>query len=141
MAMASTVRDIMTPNPVALSRDATVVEAAKEMKMNDIGDVIVQEDGKICGIVTDRDIVVRALADGGDVEHKTLGDICTDQIVSVSPEDPIDEAVKLMREHAIRRLPVCEGKNIVGIVSLGDLAIEKDKKSALGEISRAPANV
>ena len=139
--MASTVRDIMTPNPIALPRDATVVEAAKEMKMNDIGDVIVQEDGKLCGIVTDRDIVVRALADGGDFEHKKLGDICSDHVVSCGPNDSIEDAVKLMRENAIRRLPVCEGSKVVGILSLGDLAIEKDKKSALGEISRAPANV
>jgi len=139
--MASTVRDIMTPNPIALPRDATVVEAAKEMKMNDIGDVIVQEEGKICGIVTDRDIVVRALAEGGNVETKKLGEICSDQLVSCGPNDSIEDAVRLMREHAIRRLPVCEGSKVVGIVSLGDLAIEKDKKSALGEISRAPANV
>ena len=138
--MASTVREIMTPNPIALSRDASLIEAAKEMKMNDIGDVIVQDDGKICGIVTDRDIVVRALADGG-IEQKRLGDICSDRLICVSPDDRIENAVELMREHAVRRLPVVENGKAVGIVSLGDLAIEKDKKSCLGEISRAPANV
>lgn len=139
--MASTVREIMTPNPIALSRDATLVEAAKEMKMNDIGDVIVQDDGKIIGIVTDRDIVVRALAEGANPDQKRLGEICSGNIVSVAPNDPLDEAVKLMRDHAIRRLPVVENDKVVGILSLGDLAIERDQKSALGEISRAPANV
>ena len=137
--MASKVREIMTPNPIALSRDSTVVEAAKEMKMNDIGDVIVLDDGKICGIVTDRDIVVRALAEG-DFDLK-LGDICSEHLISVGPNDGIEDAVELMREHAIRRLPVVEGNSVVGIVSLGDVAIERDKKSCLGEISRAPANV
>jgi CBS domain-containing protein len=139
MKMVSTVREVMTPNPICLPRDATVVEAAREMKMNDIGDVIVQDDGKICGIVTDRDIAVRAVAEG-DIQRK-LGDICSDQLISVGPNDSIEHAVEQMREHAIRRLPVVEGNKAIGIVSLGDLAIERDKSSALGEISRAPANV
>ncbi len=130
----------MTPNPIVLPRDASIVQAAREMKANDIGDVIVQDDGKICGIVTDRDIVVRAVADGG-LEGKSLGDICSERIVCINPNDPIDEAVQMMREHAIRRLPVCEGEKVVGVVSLGDLAVERDEKSALGAISRAPANV
>jgi CBS domain-containing protein len=138
--MASTVREIMIPNPVCLSSDATIVDAAREMKMNDIGDVIVKDDTKICGIVTDRDIVVRAVAEGS-LEDKTLGEICSGQLVSVSPSQPIDEAIKLMREHAVRRLPVVENDRVIGIVSLGDLAIERDQKSCLGEISRAPANV
>jgi CBS domain-containing protein len=129
----------MTPNPISLPRDATVVEAAREMKMNDIGDVIVQDEGKICGILTDRDIVVRAVAEG-DYNRK-LGEICSEHLVSVGPNDSIEHAVEQMREHAIRRLPVVEGNKVVGIVSLGDLAIERDKTSALGEISRAPANV
>jgi CBS domain-containing protein len=137
--MASNVREIMTPNPICLSRDASIVDAAKEMKMNDIGDVIVLDDGKVLGIVTDRDIVVRALAEGSS--DRKLGDIVSNRIICVRPDDPIDQAVKLMREHAVRRLPVLENDKVVGIVSLGDLAIEKDKKSALGEISRAPANV
>jgi CBS domain-containing protein len=137
--MASTVREIMTPNPISLSKEASVVDAAKEMKMNDIGDVIVQDDGKICGIVTDRDIVVRAVAEGH--AEKKLGEICSGQLVSLKPDDKIEDAVKLMREHAVRRLPVVENDKCVGIVSLGDLAIEKDSRSALGEISRAPANV
>ena len=138
--MASTVREIMTPNPIALSRDASILDAAKEMKMNDIGDVIVQDEGKICGIVTDRDIVVRALAEGS-IEQKRVGDICSDRLVCIGPDDPVEDAVELMREHAIRRLPVVENGKAIGIVSLGDVAIEKDKKSCLGEISRAPANV
>ena|SRR5688572_7933578 len=138
--MASTVREIMTPNPICLSSDASIVDAAREMKMNDIGDVIVMDDGKIRGIVTDRDIVVRAVAEG-DPSGKKLSEICSDQLICVKATDPIDNAVKLMREHAVRRLPVVENDKPIGIVSLGDLAIERDQRSCLGEISRAPANV
>ena len=138
--MASTVREIMTPNPVALNKDATVQDAAKEMKSREIGDIIVKDNGKICGIVTDRDLVVRAMAEPRDPRGMKLADVCTPQVVSIGPDAPIDEAVNLMRQHAIRRLPVVANGAILGVVSLGDLAVERDQKSALGQISKAPAN-
>jgi CBS domain-containing protein len=138
--MANTIREIMTPNPVALSKDATVQDAAREMKSKDIGHVIVKDNGKICGIVTDRDLVVRAMTEPKDPRTMKLADVCTRQVVSVGPDAPIDEAVQLMRQHAIRRLTVVANGTIVGVVSLGDLAVERDQKSALGEISKAPAN-
>jgi len=111
------------------------------MRENDIGDVVVEKAGRLCGIVTDRDIVVRAIAEGKNVETTDLESICSKDVTSLSPEQSEEEAVRLMREKSIRRLPVVENSKVVGIVSLGDLAIEKDPRSALGQISAAAGNV
>jgi CBS domain-containing protein len=137
--MAKVIDDVMTKNPVSLQATATAVEAARLMRDRKIGDVIVLDDGQVCGIVTDRDIVVRGLAEKGDANIK-LGDICSQDLVSLEPDSRIGEAIKLMEEKALRRLPVVEGGKPVGIVSLGDLAVETDQKSALGQISAAPPN-
>jgi CBS domain-containing protein len=110
------------------------------MRDAEIGDVIVIENNQVCGIVTDRDIVVRILAETRDPATTTLADICSHSIVTVTPTESVEEAVRLMRTHAIRRLPVVDGGQAVGIVSLGDLAVERDPGSALGEISGAPPN-
>jgi CBS domain-containing protein len=134
-----TIRDLMTSDPVVLDASATVSDAARAMKARNIGDVLVRRDGKLCGIVTDRDLVVRAIADNPrDAGRIQLGDICTTDIASVSPDTEIDEAIRLMRERAVRRLPVIEGSRPLGILSLGDLAMARDRESALGEISAAP---
>ena len=138
--MAQQIRDLMTPNPVALPGTASVHEAARAMRDADIGDVIVIENNQVCGIVTDRDIVVRTLAEARDPATTTLADICSHALLTVSPTDSVEEAVRLMRTHAIRRLPVVEGGQPVGIVSLGDLAVERDPGSALGDISSTPPN-
>jgi CBS domain-containing protein len=139
--MAQTIRDVMTPNPTTVPAKATVVEAARTMREADIGDVLVTENGgKLRGILTDRDIVVRVLADGLDPASTPVEDISSEVLVTVSPLDPVDAAIRLMREKAIRRLPVVDGDRPVGIVSLGDLAVERDPKSVLGEISAAPPN-
>ena len=139
--MAQMVRDVMTKHPIALPAKTTLVEAARRMKEHDIGDVIVmKDDGQVCGIVTDRDIVVRAIADGKDPSQSTIGEVCSRDVISVSPDDPLATAVELMRQRAVRRLPV-EDKGVpVGIVSLGDLAQNLDRGSALGEISAQPPN-
>jgi CBS domain-containing protein len=107
------------------------------MREQDIGAVLVTEGDQLRGLVTDRDLVVRLLAQGGDLRDKEVREACSEELVSVSPEDEIDRAVELMREHAVRRLPVVEGGHAVGIVSLGDLAVEREPGSALGEISAA----
>ena len=138
--MAQQIRELMTPNPVALPGTASVHEAARAMRDADIGDVIVIENDRVCGIVTDRDIVVRTLAEARDPATTTLADICSHPLLSVSPTDSVEEAVRLMRTYALRRLPVVEGGQPVGIVSLGDLAVERDPGSALGDISAAPPN-
>jgi CBS domain-containing protein len=138
--MARQLRDIMTQKPVTLQTSDTVTAAARSMRDGNIGDVVVLEDGRIQGILTDRDIVVRALAEGRDPERTTVGQICSRELTTLSPDTPIEAAVKVMRDKAIRRLPVVEGERPVGIVSLGDLAVERDPESALGGISAAPPN-
>jgi CBS domain-containing protein len=136
--MAQQIRELMTLNPVSLPGTASVHEAARAMRDGDIGDVIVIEHNQVCGIVTDRDIVVRIVAEAQDPTVSTLADICSHALLTVAPTDSIERAVRLMRTHAIRRLPVVDGGQAVGIVSLGDLAVERDPDSVLGEISAAP---
>jgi CBS domain-containing protein len=135
------IRDVMTADPVSLPTSASLVDAARAMRESDIGDVIVlDDDAKVCGIVTDRDIVVRALADGREASATTLADICTRDLETLSPEDSASDAVRLMSSKAIRRVPVVEDGKPVGIVSIGDLAIEQDPDSALADISEAKPN-
>ena len=138
--MAQTIRDVMTAHPITFPATSSLVEAARAMRDADIGDVIVVENGRLCGVVTDRDITVRGVAEGHDVSSLTLGDICSRHLTTLSPMDRVEDAVRLMREKALRRLPVVEGGKPVGIVSLGDLAVTHDPHSALGNISAAPAN-
>jgi CBS domain-containing protein len=138
--MAQSIRDVMTAHPVALSATASVVEAAQAMRDANIGDVIVVENDRICGMVTDRDITIRGVARGGNISSLTLGDLCSRELTTVAPTDSVDDAVRLMREKALRRLPVVEGGKPVGIVSLGDLALTQNPNSMLGTISAAPSN-
>lgn len=133
-------RDVMTPNPVTLPVKAGIVEAARLMKTEDIGDVVVLDGDRACGIVTDRDLVVRGLAEGVDIESLSLNDICTKDLISLTPDDSVTDAVQLMRENAIRRLVILEGTKPVGVVSIGDLAIESNGESALADISAAEPN-
>ena len=138
--MASKIRDVMTPAPITLSERQTAADAARMMKECDVGDVLVcSEDGRLSGIVTDRDLVVRCLAEGQN-GSTSLRDLCTSDITTLSPDATVDDAVSLMSDRAVRRIPVVENGELVGIVSLGDLALERDPESALGQISAAPAN-
>lgn len=139
--MAQAVRDVMTPDVKACAATGTIAEAARLMRDNDIGDVVVtQDDGTMCGIVTDRDIAIRAVAEGRDPGSTQLEEICSRQIVSIRPDQDVEEAATLMREKAVRRLPVCEDGKPVGMVSIGDLALERDPDSALADISATPGN-
>jgi CBS domain-containing protein len=117
------------------------MEAACAMRDNDIGDVVVLDNGRLCGILTDRDIVVRALATGCDPTLTSVGEVCSRALVTLAPDDSTGEAVRVMRERAIRRLPVEEDGRVVGIVTLGDVAVDADRRSALADISAAPPNV
>jgi CBS domain-containing protein len=130
----------MTPDPITLEATCTALDAAKAMRDAGVGDVIVTKDGTMCGIVTDRDITVRAVAEGKGATEVKLGDICSADLTCLSPGDSVADAVSLMREKAVRRLPVVDGGRAVGVVSIGDLAIERDPDSALADISEAPAN-
>lgn len=138
--MAQNIRSVMNTNPVTLPGRSSVAEAASAMRDANIGDVIVLEDGRICGILTDRDIVVRAVAEGRDLAATKVADICSPELTTLSPTDSVEDAVRLMRDKAIRRLPVIEGDTPIGIVSIGDLAVSQDPRSALGQISAAPPN-
>jgi CBS domain-containing protein len=138
--MAQQIRELMTPTPMALPGTASVHEAARAMRDAEIGDVIIIENHQVCGIVTDRDIVVRTVAETQDPTTTTLTDICSHSLLTVTPTDSVEVAMRLMRTHAIRRVPVVEGGQAVGIVSLGELAVERDPGSALGRISGAPPN-
>jgi CBS domain-containing protein len=136
-----TIEQVMTKDPLTVAESSPVTEAARIMRDADIGDVLVtRPDGSVCGIVTDRDLAVNVVAEGKDPNSVTIQDVCSHRIESVTSGDPVDRAVSLMRDHAIRRLPVIDDGNLVGIVSLGDLAIERDPKSALADISEAPPN-
>ncbi|WP_367319852.1 CBS domain-containing protein [Streptomyces sp. HUAS ZL42] len=135
--MTQCVRDVMTPGVITVRPDASLVEAAQLMRAEDIGDVLVADDRRVVGVLTDRDIAVRAVAEGVDPLTVPAEAVCTPRPVVVGPDDPVPEAVGLMREHAVRRLPVVEDGRPVGFVSLGDLAVARDPDSALAEISRA----
>jgi CBS domain-containing protein len=138
--MAKRIEDVMTPNPITLPATASLIDAAMAMRDADVGDVIVLEGEEICGIVTDRDIIVRAIASGNYPATVTLGEICSRELTTLSPTDSVEDALRLMREKAIRRLPVVEHGQPVGIVSLGDLAVTQEPHSALSNISAAPPN-
>jgi CBS domain-containing protein len=139
--MAKKVRELMSEQPITLTTATPIIEAARRMRAANVGSVVIEEDGRPCGIVTDRDIAVRAVADGRDPERTPVSEICSKELTTVSPEDDLDRAIQVMREKAIRRLLVVDNRNqTVGILSLGDLALERDARSVLGQISAAPPN-
>lgn len=139
--MPQNVRDVMSTDLVTLSPSTTLTDAAKAMVDRSIGDVLVADDGGgLRGLVTDRDIVVRGVAEGRDNTTTTLGDVCSTDLFTVSSSDSIESAARLMADRAVRRLPVVDGGEAVGIVSIGDLAVAEEPDSALGDISSAPPN-
>jgi CBS domain-containing protein len=138
--MAKAIRDVMTPNPATLPLSAALTEAAEAMRSSDIGAVVVMDESKPCGVVTDRDLVVRAIARNKDPKATRLDEICSRELVGLRPDDTTDQAVQLMRQNAIRRLVVLDNGKVVGIVSLGDLALALDSSSALADISAAAPN-
>lgn len=138
--MKRLIRDVMTKNPTTIPANATVAEAAKVMRDKNTGAMLVEDGGTICGIVTDRDIAIRAVANDEDPRRLTVSRICSKQIETLSPDSTTDEAVDIMRHRAVRRIPVVDRGRPVGIISLGDLAVALDPKSALADISAAPPN-
>lgn len=139
--MARMLKDIMTNAVTTVRRDATLTEVARTMRDHQIGDVLViDNNGRLFGIVTDRDLVVRGLAEGRDPSSCVAGDVCSQQVIQAGPDATDDDAVRLMRESAVRRIPVVSNGRPVGIVTIGDLAQVKDPNSALADISAAPAS-
>lgn len=137
--MTRKIREVMSPGAASLEPMTTVARAARVMREQDIGDVLVAYDCDLFGVLTDRDIVVRALAAGLDPESTTVGSVCTPPpVVTLTPDDTTDHAIELMSRYAVRRLPVVErGGCPVGVVSIGDLATTEAPYSALADISRA----
>lgn len=138
--MAQLVKELMTPQPVALPGDTPVRDAARRMRDDDIGNVLVSDGEEVRGIVTDRDLVVRGLADHDDLSKTRLRDVCSEQLITVRPGDATGDVVARMREHAVRRVPVVDRGRPVGVFSIGDAAMERDPGSALGDISSARGN-
>ena len=136
-----TIHEVMTRDPLTVDEGAPVSEAARVMREADIGDVVVtRPDGSVCGIVTDRDLALNVVAEGHDPASMVVRDVCNHTVESVESSDPVGKAVKMMSGRAIRRLPVIDDGRLVGIVTLGDLAMERDPGSALASISEAPPN-
>jgi CBS domain-containing protein len=141
-------RDIMSPAPVCMASGESVSAAAKAMKDRGIGTVLVLFDGRLSGLVTDRDIIVRVLAEDLDPLATRVGDICNGELAVLGPDDDVEQAGRLVRERAIRRIPIMENGTPVGVVSIGDLALEKigdlalekDERPALSGVSAARPN-
>jgi len=139
--MADSIRDVMTPDPATFTPDQPVAEAARAMSTGDFGAVVIVENGgSVRGILTDRDIVVRAVAEGKDPATTEIREIFTTEPTTLAPGDTLDRAVDALRDGHVRRLPVVEGSEVVGIVSIGDLAQARDERSALADISAAEPN-
>jgi CBS domain-containing protein len=133
-------RDIMSPAPVCMAPGESASAAAQAMKRHCIGTVLVLADGRLSGLVTDRDITVRVLAENRDPRTTPIGDICSAELAVLGPDDDVAQAALLVRERAVRRIPVLQDGIPVGVVSIGDLALEKDATSVLSGVSAAPPN-
>ncbi|QGG46291.1 CBS domain-containing protein [Heliorestis convoluta] len=137
--MFQPIRDIMTTDVTSLRSDQTLVDAAKTMSSLDVGAMPIVDNGKCVGIITDRDIVIRAVANGQDVNSTKIQSVMTKDLITASPDTDIHEAADTMAEHQIRRLLITDRDKLVGIVALGDLAVmdfyEDEAGEALSDIS------
>ncbi|MBA3716716.1 MAG: CBS domain-containing protein [Actinobacteria bacterium] len=133
--MGKSVRDVMTPTVETASPSQPLSEAAQTMKISDIGSLPVVEEGRLVGMLTDRDIVVRAVAEGVDVNTVQVGDVASREPVTTAPEEDLDDALALMARHRVRRLPVVEDGTLVGVLAQADVALEAKEKNA-GEMLR-----
>jgi CBS domain-containing protein len=138
--MAQQVSEIMTPAPVAVRPAQSAADAARIMRDNGIGNVLVVSDDRLTGLVTDRDIVTRVVAERRDPATTAVGDICSRDLATVRPDEDATEAVARMRERGVRRVPVVSEGRPVGILTIGDMAVERDSGSALADVSAQPPN-
>jgi CBS domain-containing protein len=120
------IRDIMTKELCTAEPDTTLEEIAVIMRDAGTGAIPVVEDGELTGIVTDRDIVLRCIAEGRDPSGTRADDIVSEELVTIGPDADVQEAARIMGEHQIRRLPVVEKRRLVGMLSLGDFAVKSD---------------
>lgn len=134
----ATVRDVMTKDPEYLGADSTARDAVQVMRERNVGSVPVVVGGRLQGIITDRDIALRVVAEDRLPTEVILSEIATATPLTITPEMDVESAARLMAQHQVRRLPVVDGTDLVGIVSLGDLSVEGDQRAAgaaLKEIS------
>ncbi|HZP52775.1 CBS domain-containing protein [Actinocrinis sp.] len=136
--MQTKIADVMSPVPVTLPLTAPMRSAASLMRDTNIGAVLVMDGDELLGIVTDRDLVVRGMAEGADPDIASIAEVTTASPITLAPDDDPAEAAALMRKHGIRRVPVVDRGTAVGIVSLGDLAKDRDDSSVLAAISAQP---
>ncbi|MDP8931455.1 MAG: CBS domain-containing protein [Actinomycetota bacterium] len=132
--MAETVREVMSTGPETVGDDETILEAARRLAEANVGALpIIGANGEVRGMLTDRDIAVRVVAQGRDPGEMKAGALAQDDVVTVSPDDSLDEALKRMTATGVRRLPVVEGEDLVGVVSQADLAraLPQEKAGAL----------
>ena len=133
------VRDVMTAEPIVLQQDQSIADAAQAMRDASVGAVLIVDGDKLCGLVTDRDIVVRAVAESA-LADSPVGQVVSPDLVAVGADDETADAARVMQDNAVRRLPVLDDGRIVGIVSIGDLAVSLGEDSALAQISAADPN-
>jgi CBS domain-containing protein len=131
--MAKKVRDAMTPEPRVADPSLSLAEAAQLMRSEDIGSLPIVQEGQLVAVLTDRDIVVRAVAESADLSATNVGDIASRKPVTIEPDEDLDEALALMARAQVRRLPVVEGGRLVGVLAQADIAHEAKSKQA-GEL-------
>jgi CBS domain-containing protein len=134
--MANSVRDAMTEAPRSIGQSASVVEAALLMREADIGSLPITDDEQLVGMITDRDITTRVVAEAADPKMTSVGDVYSRDLISVEPENDLEEALRLMARHQVRRLPVVEDGMLVGIVAQADIALRENEKKT-GELVEA----
>ena len=139
--MAKSVRDAMTANPRSIGASASVVEAARLMREEHIGSLPITDDEQLVGMITDRDITTRVVAEAADPKVTPVGDVYSRDLISVTPDKDLEEALQLMARHQVRRLPVVENGRLVGIVAQADIALREDetKTGALVEAISKPS--
>ncbi len=135
--MAKSVRDAMTEDPRSIGASASVVEAARLMREGHIGSLPVTEDERLVGMITDRDITTRVVAESAVPETTSVGDVYSRDLISVEPNHDLEEALELMSRHQVRRLPVVENGRLVGMVAQADIALKDNERTGqlVGAIS------
>ena len=140
--MGQSIKDVMSSDPCTIDADKSVAYAAKMMRDEDVGLAPIVEGDKLIGMLTDRDIAIRVVAEGKDPDQVTVREVASKQVVTIDPQQDLDEALRLMAQHQVRRLPVVDRDNhLVGVVSQADVAREVKDKAAgelLEDISRPP---
>jgi CBS domain-containing protein len=134
--MANSVRDAMTEDPRSIGASASVVEAARLMREDDIGSLPITDDEKLVGMITDRDITTRVVAQAADPNMTSVGQVYSRDLISVEPDNDLEEALQLMARHQVRRLPVVENGRLIGIVAQADIALSENETKT-GELVEA----